>query len=99
LAHHFSCLSDPGSHIDFSDILFDNDVFANSLHASLNDGGVFICQTGEAINLDDASGFNSRDRDAVVFKQRLIDAGFKSILEYNDVSSPEPWSAYNDICL
>lgn len=87
LAHRFYCLSDPGSQIDFSDILFDNDAFANSIYASLNDGGVFICQTGEAGTLNDASGFNSRDRDAVVFKQRIIDAGFKNILEYDDVSS------------
>jgi hypothetical protein len=87
LSHHFYCLSDPGSHIDFSDLLFDNYAFSNSIYASLNDGGVFICQTGEATTLNDASGFNSRDRDAVVFKQRLIDAGFKSILEYDDVSS------------
>jgi hypothetical protein len=88
------CPSDPGSHADFSDVLFDNDAFANSMYASLNDGGVLVCQTGEANFLNDPSGFNSRGKDAVIFKQRLIDGGFKTILEYDDVSRIKP-SVYN----
>ena len=84
------CFSDPGTSHEFSDILFDNDAFTQSLYNSLNDEGVFICQTGETITLSDPSSFNGRERDAVVFKQRLISAGFKKIVEYDDVSGLSP---------
>lgn len=76
--------SDPGGNVAFSDMLFNNPAFANSLYSSLNDGGVFIAQTGVASNLDDASALNSRNKNGFLFKTRLEEAGFETIKEYED---------------
>ncbi|CAB9507856.1 Polyamine aminopropyltransferase [Seminavis robusta] len=75
---------DPGNNVDFSDLLFDNEAFAKALHNSLNDGGVFIAQTGEAANLEDPSKMNSRERYEFIFKTRLAEAGFQTMKEYED---------------
>lgn len=80
-------LSDPGDNVGFSDLLFDNEVFANALKGSLNQGGVFIAQTGVASGLVDPSTMNSREKHSHIFKTRLEQAGFETIKEYEDVSN------------
>lgn len=84
--HVFIDLSDPGDSVDFSDLLYDNKPFSSAMYNSLNEEGVFIAQTGIAANLDDPNVLNSRSRHSFVFKERLEEAGFKTVKGYDDVS-------------
>lgn len=79
-------LSDPGDNVDFSDLLFNNEQFANAMYNSLNEEGIFIAQTGIASTLEDSSSMNGRDKHGFLFKTRIREAGFKTIKEYEDVS-------------
>ena len=70
----------------FSDLLFNNQEFASALYNSLNENGIFIAQTGMASAIDDPSTLNTRDKHGHLFKERLSEAGFEHIREYEDVS-------------
>lgn len=71
----------------FSDLLFDNEPFSKAMYNSLNKEGIFIAQTGIASTLEDPSAMNGRDKHGFIFKNRLQEAGFKTIKEYEDVSN------------
>lgn len=78
---HFS---DPGDNHAFSDVLFDNQGFADAMYSSMNEEGVFIAQTGVASDLDDPSTMNSRDKFSFLFMNHLKHAGYKSLKNYED---------------
>ena len=54
------------------------------MYSSMTKEGVFIAQTGIASDLDDPSAMNSRDKFTFIFSDRLKNAGYKSIKNYED---------------
>jgi len=81
---NFHLHSDPGDNVAFSDFLFDNQAFADAMYGSMNEEGVFTAQTGQASTLDDANQMNSRDKFTVIFQEHLKEAGYETIVSYED---------------
>ena len=80
------CYRDPQIQKDFVVALYDGGDFLRSLPNALSENGVFIAQVGQAPILKSPSEDHSMHRNRVKFIQSLIDLGFQSILDYEEVS-------------
>jgi hypothetical protein len=81
----FTPYRDPQIQKDFVEALYDGGPFLRSLPNALSENGIFVGQVGQAPSLKDPLEDHSLNRNRVKFIQSLIDLGFLSILDYEEV--------------
>ena len=81
----FNC-RDPQVQKVFVDALYDGGPFLQSLPKALASNGMFISQVGEAPYLDSPSEEYSLDKNRVKLIESLVDLGFESVRDYEEVS-------------
>jgi hypothetical protein len=78
-------LSDPQVQKDFVDALYDGGPFLGSLPNAVASNGILVGQVGQAPDLDSPSEEYSLNRNRVNFLRSLVDLGFDSIRDYEEV--------------
>jgi hypothetical protein len=78
-------LSDPQVQKDFVDALYDGGPFLGSLPNAVASNGILVGQVGEGPDLDSPSEEYSLHRNRVNFLRSLVDLGFDSIRDYEEV--------------
>jgi hypothetical protein len=81
-----SC-SDPQVQKSFVDALYDGGPFLRSLPNAIASDGIFVAQVGEAPAITSPPEENSLSRNRMKFIQSLVDLGFESIRDYEEVSN------------
>ena len=76
--------SDPSSAVSFSDILYDNDEFANALTNALSADGIMVAQVGEEDDLDDPAKEYSKKQYEYKLMTHLQNHGFASVKDYSE---------------
>lgn len=84
--HHLTSRSDPQVQKDFVDALYDGGPFLKSLPNAMANDGILVAQVGAAPKLHSPPEENSLDRNRVNFIRSLVDMGFESIRDYEEVS-------------
>ena len=77
---------DPQVHVDIVDALYDGGPFLTSLPNGLREDGILIAQVGEAARMEAPEEEHSWHRNRVKFIKTLINNGFESIRDYEEVS-------------
>ena len=77
--------SDPQVQKSFVDALYAGGPFLQSLPNALAPDGFLLAQVGEASGIDSPSEEHSLDRNRVKFIQSLVDLGFESVRDYEEV--------------
>ena len=72
--------------MDIVDALYDGGPFLTSLPSSLRDDGILIAQVGEAARMESPGEEHSWHRNRVKFIKTLIENGFESVRDYEEVS-------------
>ena len=72
--------------MDIVDALYDGGPFLTSLPSSLRDDGILIEQVGEAARMESPGEEHSWHRNRVKFIKTLIENGFESVRDYEEVS-------------
>lgn len=75
---------DPSSAVAFSDILYDNDRFANAITAALTEDGIMVAQVGEEDDLDDPAKEYSKKKYEFKLMTHLQKHGFAAVKEYSE---------------
>lgn len=71
--------------MDIVSALYDGGPFLTSLPNSLHDDGILIAQVGEAAKNTDPGEDHSWHRNRVKFIETLVNTGFKSVRDYEEV--------------
>jgi hypothetical protein len=82
--------SDPQVQKDFVRALYDGSEFLKSLPGSLSDDGILVTQVGIAPDLMAASEDHSIHKNRVSFFKTLVEVGFESVRDYNEVRRSQP---------
>ena len=77
----------PEDDIDFSEILLDDLGFVRLLHDGLSDDGILVVSLGNGHSLQDAPEYLTKSHDVVTLVDKLEQAGFAAIHEYEDSHS------------
>jgi hypothetical protein len=88
-----SC-SDPQVQKSFVDALYDGGPFLRSLPNAIASDGIFVSQVGEAPDIRSPPEEHSLSRNRLKFIQSLVDLGFESIGDYEEVrNKPKSWGS------
>lgn len=79
--------SDPQVQVDIVTALYDGGPFLTSLPNGLRDDGILIAQVGEAAKMIAPGEEHSWHRNRVKFIETLINTGFESVRDYEEVST------------
>lgn len=71
--------------MEFVDALYDGGPFLRSIPNGLNENGILIAQVGEAPKMADPGEDFSWHRNRLKFVKTLINTGFESIRDYEEV--------------
>ena len=83
----FLLYRDPQVQVEFVDALYDGGPFLRSLPNGLNEDGILIAQVGEAPKIHDPGEDFSWHRNRLKFVKTLINTGFESVRDYEEVSN------------
>jgi hypothetical protein len=81
---YFALYSDPSSVVEFSDVLYDNDVLIRSLWNALGEDGILVAQVGESELTRQAGAQYTNRKAEFVFTEKLKRQGFSKIEDYSD---------------
>lgn len=76
--------SDPSSFLDFSDDLYDNEIFVRALTNALGENGVLVSQVGENQLLHHAGAQFTNKKSEMAFTEHLTHQGFRKIEDYSE---------------
>jgi hypothetical protein len=82
---HYLTYRDPQVQVDIVDALYDGGPFLTSLPKGLREDGILIAQVGEAARMEAPAEERSWHRNRVKFIKTLIENGFESIRDYEEV--------------
>jgi hypothetical protein len=82
----FICFRDPQIQRDFVAALYDGGPFLKSLPNAVASDGIFVAQLGSAPNLMTPSEELSLNKNRVNFINSLVELGFESVRDYEEVS-------------
>ena len=70
---------------DFVDALYDGGPFLSSLPKAIGEDGMLVAQVGEGAGINSPSEADGQNRNRVNFIRSLVDLGFESIVDYDEV--------------
>lgn len=78
---------DPQVQVDIVEALYDGGPFLKSLPNALRDNGILVAQVGEAAKMEAPGEEYSWHKNRVRFIETLINIGFESVRDYEEVSN------------
>ena len=72
--------------VEFAAALYGDEGFLRALYNALTEDGIIVTQVGDAPTLFDVPEVNSLHKNRAAYVNALIELGFQSILDYQEVS-------------
>ena len=89
---------DPQNVVDFAEALYGDSAFLGALYNGLSEDGVLVSQVGETVSMIDPAQTHSINRNRALFIRSMIEQGFVSIVEYDEVSYGWITVDFSDLC-
>lgn len=85
---------DPSDNIEFTDALYNNDVFMTAIYNALNDDGILAMQLGQAPDSNNPAEESSIDKNRATVIRLMDGVGFQSFHVYEEFHSLflDPWT-------